>query len=67
MPNLIVGIPDSLASILNSTAARRSTSLDTVVTAALTFDTPGPVLAGVHMDCRQNAKLFEKVYERSIL
>jgi hypothetical protein len=67
MPNLIVVIPDSLASILGSTAARRSTSLDSVVTAALTFDTPGPVLVGVHVDYRQNAELFEKVYERSIL
>src|SRR5580658_1823413 len=27
------------------------------------FDTPGPVLVGVHVDYRQNAKLFEKVYE----
>jgi acetolactate decarboxylase len=35
MPNLVVVIPDSLASILSSTAARRSTSLDSVVTAAL--------------------------------
>ena len=31
------------------------------------FDTPGPVLVGVHVDYRQNAKLFEKVYEGSIL
>jgi len=31
------------------------------------FDTPGPVLVGVHVDYRQNVKLFEKVYEGSIL
>ena len=31
------------------------------------FDTPGSVLVGVHVDYRQNAKLFEKVYEGSIL
>jgi acetolactate synthase-1/2/3 large subunit len=31
------------------------------------FDTPGPVLIGVHVDYEQNAKLFEKVYEGSIL
>jgi acetolactate synthase-1/2/3 large subunit len=31
------------------------------------FDTPGPVLVGVHVDYRQNAKLFEQVYEGSIL
>jgi hypothetical protein len=67
MPNLTVVIPDSLASILSSTAARRSTSLDSVVTAALTFDTSGPALVGVHLVYRQNAKLFEKVYEGSIL
>jgi acetolactate decarboxylase len=28
---------------------------------------PGPVLVGVHVDYRQNAKLFELVYEGSIL
>ncbi|MCU1240009.1 MAG: hypothetical protein JWO71_735 [Candidatus Acidoferrum typicum] len=32
-----------------------------------TFDTPGPVLVGVHVDYRQNVKLFEQVYEGSIL
>jgi acetolactate synthase I/II/III large subunit len=31
------------------------------------FDTPGPVLVGVHVDYSQNAKLFEMVYEGSIL
>jgi acetolactate synthase I/II/III large subunit len=31
------------------------------------FDTPGPVLVGVHVDYRKNAKLFEQVYEGSIL
>ncbi len=31
------------------------------------FDTPGPVLVGVHVDYRQNVKLFEQVYEGSIL
>jgi len=31
------------------------------------FDIPGPVLVGVHVDYRQNAKLFEHVYEGSIL
>jgi hypothetical protein len=31
------------------------------------LDTPGPVPVGVHVDYRQNAKLFEKVYEGSIL
>ncbi len=35
MTNLSVVIPDSLASILNNTVARRSTSPDSVVTAAL--------------------------------
>jgi acetolactate decarboxylase len=35
MPNLTVVIPDSLASILNSTIAQRATSRDSVVTAAL--------------------------------
>jgi acetolactate synthase-1/2/3 large subunit len=31
------------------------------------FDTPGPVLVGVHVDYKQNVKLFEQVYEGSIL
>ena len=31
------------------------------------FDTASPVLVGVHVDYRQNAKLFEQVYEGSIL
>ncbi len=31
------------------------------------FDTPGPVLVGVHVDYRQNVKLFEQVYEGSIM
>jgi acetolactate synthase I/II/III large subunit len=31
------------------------------------FDLPGPVLVGVHVDYKQNVKLFEQVYERSIL
>src|SRR5712664_1685988 len=31
------------------------------------FDTPGPVLVGVRVDYRQNVKLFEQVYEGSIL
>jgi acetolactate synthase-1/2/3 large subunit len=31
------------------------------------FDTPGPVLVGVHVDYRQNVKLFKQVYEGSIL
>jgi len=30
------------------------------------FDTPGPVLIGVHVDYRDNHKLFEQVNERSI-
>jgi acetolactate synthase I/II/III large subunit len=30
------------------------------------FDTPGPVLVGLHIDNRDNRKLFEQVDERSI-
>jgi acetolactate synthase-1/2/3 large subunit len=30
------------------------------------FDTPGPVLVGVHVDDRDNRKMFEQVDERSI-
>jgi acetolactate synthase-1/2/3 large subunit len=30
------------------------------------FDTPGPVLIGVHVDYRDNHKLFEQIDERSI-
>jgi acetolactate synthase-1/2/3 large subunit len=32
----------------------------------LAFDTPGPVLIGVHVDDRDNRRLFEQVDERSI-
>jgi len=31
------------------------------------FDLPGPVLVGVHVDYRQNVKLFEQVYEGGVL
>ena len=31
------------------------------------FDTPGPVLIGVHVDYRDNVKLFEDVHEGSVL
>jgi acetolactate synthase I/II/III large subunit len=31
------------------------------------FDTPGPVLIGVHVDYRDNFKLFEDVHEGSVL
>ena len=31
------------------------------------FDTPGPVLIGVHVDYRDNVKLFEQVHHGSIL
>jgi acetolactate synthase-1/2/3 large subunit len=30
------------------------------------FDTPGPVLVGVHVDYRDNHKLFEQVIERGV-
>jgi acetolactate synthase I/II/III large subunit len=30
------------------------------------FDIPGPVLVGVHVDYRDNHKLFEQVSERSV-
>jgi acetolactate synthase-1/2/3 large subunit len=31
------------------------------------FDTPGPVLVGVHVDYRDNVKLFQEVHESTIL
>jgi acetolactate synthase-1/2/3 large subunit len=31
------------------------------------FNTPGPVLVGLHVDDRDSRKLFEQVDERSIL
>jgi acetolactate synthase-1/2/3 large subunit len=31
------------------------------------FDTPGPVLVGVHVDYRDNAKLFEDVHAGGVL
>jgi acetolactate synthase I/II/III large subunit len=30
------------------------------------FDTPSPVLVGVHVDYRDNGRLFEDVHEESI-
>ena len=30
------------------------------------FDTPGPVLVGIHVEYRDNHKLFEMVHENSI-
>jgi acetolactate synthase-1/2/3 large subunit len=30
------------------------------------FDIPGPVLVGVHVDVRDNRRMFEQVNERSI-
>ena len=30
------------------------------------FDTPGPLLVGVHVDYRDNHKLFEHVNERNV-
>ncbi len=30
------------------------------------FDTPGPVLIGVHVNYRDNHKLFEQVDQRSV-
>jgi acetolactate synthase-1/2/3 large subunit len=31
------------------------------------FDLPGTVLVGVHVDYKQNVKLFEQIYEGGIL
>ena len=31
------------------------------------FDTPGPVVVGVHVDYRESPRLFEDVYEASII
>ena len=31
------------------------------------FDTPGPVLVGVHVDYRDNIELFEGLHEGSVL
>jgi acetolactate synthase I/II/III large subunit len=31
------------------------------------FDTPGPVLIGVHVDYRDHHKIFEQVHESGIL
>ena len=90
MPNLNVVIPSSLATILNDAVVKRSSSLDSVVTAALSqyfeidrhrayqISTSAALVQGAydgavssrtllaHGD-RQNAKLFEKVYEGSIV
>ena len=34
--------------------------------AVKTFDTPGPVIIGVHVDYRDNHELFELVHANSI-
>lgn len=59
--------PVKYAEAFGATGLRIDTPDQISSTLRKAFDTPGPVLVGVHVDYRQNAKLFEQVYAGSIL
>jgi acetolactate synthase-1/2/3 large subunit len=59
--------PVKYAEAFGATGLRINQPDEIKATLRKAFDTPGPVLIGVHVDYKQNAKLFEKVYEGSIL
>jgi acetolactate synthase-1/2/3 large subunit len=59
--------PVKYAEAFDATGLRIDRPDQITTTLRKAFDTPGPVLVGVHVDYRQNVKLFEQVYEGSIL
>ncbi len=59
--------PVTYAEAFGATGLRIDRPDQIITTLRKAFDTPGPVLVGVHVDYRQNVKLFEQVYEGSIL
>jgi acetolactate synthase-1/2/3 large subunit len=59
--------PAKYAEAFGATGLRIDRPEQITTTLRKAFDTPGPVLVGVHVDYRQNVKLFEQVYEGSIL
>jgi alpha-acetolactate decarboxylase len=77
MPNLTVVIPSSLATILAANPRRESDNLfcalrvdgvfERMHTRVVKATSEGTGLVGVHVDYRQNVKLFEQVYEGSII
>ncbi len=59
--------PIKYAEAFGATGLRIDSPDQIATTLRKAFDTPGPVLVGVQVDYRQNVKLFEQVYESSIL
>jgi acetolactate synthase-1/2/3 large subunit len=59
--------PVKYAEAFGSTGLRIEQPDQIATTLRKAFDAPGPVLVGVHVDYQQNVKLFEQVYEGSIL
>ena len=59
--------PIKYAEAFGATGLRIDSPDQIATTLRKAFDTPGPVLVGVQVDYRQNVKLFEQVYEGSIL
>jgi acetolactate synthase-1/2/3 large subunit len=55
------------AEAFGATGLRIQNPDDIAPTLRKAFDTPGPVLIGVHVDYRDNIKLFEDVHEGSVL
>jgi acetolactate synthase I/II/III large subunit len=55
------------AEAFGATAFQIQRSEDIRLVLKKAFDTPGPVLVGVHVDYRDNRKLFEYAHEGSIL
>jgi acetolactate synthase I/II/III large subunit len=55
------------AEAFGATGLRIQQPDDIAPTLRKAFDTPGPVLIGVHVDYRNNVKLFEDVHEGSVL
>jgi len=51
----------------SSSVSCRTRRDDIAPTVRKAFDTPGPVLIEVHVDYRDNAKLFEDVHEGTVL
>ena len=63
-----ISTSSALVEGIHSGSVPSSTLLDEIApTLKKAFDTPGPVLVEVHVDYRDNAKLFEHVHEGTIV
>jgi acetolactate synthase-1/2/3 large subunit len=59
--------PVQYAKAFGATGLQIQNADDIAPTLHKAFDTPGPVLIGVHVDYSDSVKLFEKAHESSIL